>query len=157
MGDGNDGGVVVNDMEQFVLTGRTPHKGPEALSEGQRPVRGGVPPTFGELGTKDPAARIVVFFPVQRQRDLFGADALEIPYRDLFNWRRGIAPFGVRKAVRHEIRRRNLRHVDAAHLLGVSRAHLENLLQGRFGASPPVASRIRDFLIDGAKTVGIAA
>jgi hypothetical protein len=38
----------------------------------------------------DPAARIVVFFPEQRQRDLFGEHAFTLPYRKIFDWRGGI-------------------------------------------------------------------
>jgi hypothetical protein len=107
--------------------------------------------------TSGPAGRIVVIFPDQRQRDLFGADALKVPDKEIFGWRGGLAPSGVQKALRHEMRRRGLRHIDAAHRVGVSRPHLENIMQGRFGASEVVASRIRSFLIEGAKTVGIAA
>ena len=93
----------------------------------------------------------------QHQRDLFGADRLNVPYREIFGWSGGIAPSGVRKALRHEMRRLGLRHIDVADRAGVSRSHLENIMDGRRGASSLVASRLRDFLVDGAKTVGMAA
>jgi hypothetical protein len=55
------------------------------------------------------------------------------------------------------MRRRNQRHRDVAVRIGVSRPQFENILQGRFGASSKVAGRIREFLIEGASTVGTAA
>ena len=99
---------------------------------------------------------IVVFFPAQSQRDLFGADNLAVRVSAIFGWREGTAPFEVQKALRHEMRRRNLRHADIADRVGISRSQFENILQGRFGASQGVASRIREFLIEGAKTIGTA-
>jgi hypothetical protein len=104
-----------------------------------------------------PAGPIVVFFNEQHQRDLFGADALNVPYREIFGWSGGTAPSDVRKALLHEMRRLGLRHIDVADRAGVSRSHLENIMDGRRGASSLVASRLRDFLVDGAKTVGMAA
>jgi hypothetical protein len=100
---------------------------------------------------------MVLFFPELHQRDLFGADALMVPRSAVLGWRGGIAPSGVQKALRHEMLRRRLRHADVAAEVGVSRPQFENILQGRFGASPNAASRIRNFLIGGAKTVGIVA
>ena len=100
---------------------------------------------------------ILVFFPDLAQRDLFGADALAVPSSDVLGWHAGIAPPGVRKALRHEMGRRGLRHADVAAQVGISRPQFENILQGRFGASVNVASSIRGFLIDGAKTVGVGA
>lgn len=40
--------------------------------------------------------------------------------------------------------------------VGISRSQFENILQGRFGASPSTASKIWEFLFEGAKTVGMA-
>jgi hypothetical protein len=110
---------------------------------------------FASLG---PAVGFVcVFFPEQRQRDFFGGDSLAVPAETVLGWSGGIAPPEVCKALRHEIRRRNQRHGDVAARVGVSRPQFENILQGRFGASPKVADRIREFLIEGASTVGTAA
>jgi hypothetical protein len=50
----------------------------------------------------------------------------------------------------------SLGQVDVADRLGVSRSQFVKILRGRFGASSAVAQRIRDFLIEGAKTVGIS-
>jgi hypothetical protein len=104
-----------------------------------------------------PGGCIVVFFPELQQRDLFGSNSLAVPVSDILGWRGGTAPSGVQMAVRHEARRRGLRHTDVAHRIGISRPQFENILLGRFGASQGVASRIREFLIEGAKTVGGAA
>jgi hypothetical protein len=76
-----------------------------------------------------PAGPIVVFFNEQRQRDLFGADALNVPYKEIFGWRGGTAPLGARKALRHEMRRLGLRHIDVAHRVGISRSHLGGLVR----------------------------
>jgi hypothetical protein len=114
-------------------------------------------PSVDGSGSKALAERIVIVFPEERQRDLFGADRLNVPYQEILGWRGGIALPGVQKALRREMRRRGLRHLDLADRVGVSRSHLENIMDGRRGASSLVASRLRDFLVDGAKTVGMAA
>jgi hypothetical protein len=107
--------------------------------------------------TGPPVGVVVVIFPAQRQRDFFGAHSLSVSAAAILGWDRGIAPQEVRRALRHEIRRRNQRHRDVAARVGVSRPQFENILQGRFGASSKVAGRIREFLIEGASTVGTAA
>jgi len=110
----------------------------------------------GPVGSP-PRGCIVVFFPELQQPDFFGSNALAVPISHVLGWRAGIAPLGTQKALRHEMRRRGLRHADVAKQVGISRPQFENILQGRFGASPDVAARIRKFLIEGAKTVGTSA
>jgi Helix-turn-helix domain len=110
-------------------------------------------PQYGDKSVVSSVA-VFVFFPDLPQRDFFGGDRLAIPASDVLEWRGGIAPPGVRTALHHEKRRRGLRQSDVARLVGLSRPQLSNLQQGRFGASPEAAARIREFLIDGAKTVG---
>jgi hypothetical protein len=110
-------------------------------------------PQYGDKSVASSVA-VFVFFPDLRQRDFFGGDRLAVPASDVLEWRGGIAPPGVRTALHHEKRRRGLRQSDVARLVGLSRPQLSNLQHGRFGASPEAAARIRDFLIDGAKTVG---
>ena len=61
---------------------------------------------------------------------------------------------GIRIALRHEMRRRGLRPADLAQRFGISRSQFGNILQGRYGSSRPIAAEIRNFLIEGAKTVG---
>ena len=100
---------------------------------------------------------IVVFFPEPQQLDLFGPISLEMPVSDIFGWRGGLAPVGVQTALRHEISRRGLRHRDMARRCQISPRQFGNVLRGRLRASQAVASRIRDFLIEGARTVGMAA
>ena len=97
---------------------------------------------------------VVVFFPDLPQRDFFGSHSMSISAAAVFEWRGGIAPVPVRKALRHEIKRRGHRHAEVAARAGISRPHFENILQGTFGASPEVADRIRNFLVEGAATVG---
>jgi hypothetical protein len=100
---------------------------------------------------------VCIFFPEQRQRDFFDGHSLAVPAAAVLGWSSGIAPPEVCKALRHEMRRRGQHHKDVAARVGVSRPQFENILQGRFGASPEVAGRIREFLIEGASTVGTAA
>jgi hypothetical protein len=100
---------------------------------------------------------IVVFFPESQQRDFFDTTSLAVPASDILGWRSGLAPVGVQKALRHEMHRRGLRHADVAGRIGISRPQFENILQGRFGASRTIASQIRSFLIEGAKTVGTSS
>jgi hypothetical protein len=107
----------------------------------------------GVVGSSS-VASVVVLFPDLPQRDLFGAHRIEIPASDLLDWRGGLAPVGVRHALRHEAKRLGLRQEDLAKSLGLSRPQLVNVLHGRFGASPDAAQRIRNFLVEGAKTVG---
>jgi hypothetical protein len=99
---------------------------------------------------------VLVFFPdLPHQGDLFGSDgSLAVPASDVFGWQGGIAPAGIKRGLRHEARRRGLRQVDIASIVGLSRPQLANLQRGRFGASASAAQRIRDFLITGAKTIG---
>lgn len=116
------------------------------------PLPKGAPP-----GDIDIVGYIVVFFPESQQRDFFGATAPAVPVSDLFKWSSGRAPVGVQKALRHEMRRRGLGYVDMARRALISRPQFGNILRGRFGASRAVASRLRDFLIEGAKTVGTSS
>jgi len=93
----------------------------------------------------------MVIFPA-----LFGSNELPILASELLGWPGGVAPAGIPQALRHELQRRPLGQVDVAERLGVSCSQFANILQGRFGTSLAVAGRIRDFLIEGAKTVGIS-
>jgi hypothetical protein len=124
------------------------------------PQYGANPPLLAANPSFDvhtPVGSIVVFFPESRQRDLFGLNSLAVPVSAILGWRGGIAPIGVQKALRYEMHRRDLRHGDLARRFGISRPHFENILQGRYGTSPKIAAHIREFLIEGAKTVGASA
>jgi hypothetical protein len=157
--------VVLPIHDSYVVLDGTKTKGElmEAMASalhrfaGKNPVGAGPCtksiPQYGDKSVLS-APVVFVFFPELPQRDLFGGDRLAVPASEVLEWRGGIAPRGVRTALRHEKRRRGLRQLDVAHLVGLSRPQLANLLQGRFGASPEAAARIREFLIDGAKTVG---
>jgi hypothetical protein len=101
-----------------------------------------------------PVGSIMVFFPELQQHDLFGPNSLAVPISDVLGWRGGVAPVGIRIALRHEMRRRGLRPADLAQRFGISRSQFGNILQGRYGSSRPIAAEIRNFLIEGAKTVG---
>jgi hypothetical protein len=109
------------------------------------------PLSFVTSACGPPAGSVVVFFPA-----LFGSPELSVLASEVLNWRGGLAPAGIPRAVRHELQRRSLRHADLADRVGVSGSQFSNILRGRFGASSAVAQGIRDFLIEGAKTVGIS-
>ena len=53
----------------------------------------------------------------------------------------------IRAAIRHEIEARGLSQAHLAREVGLSRPQLTNLLVGRFGISPKVASRLKTFLL----------
>jgi hypothetical protein len=114
---------------------------------GTQPLPSGAP-------SRLPLGLVCLFFPDLAQRDLFGAHRLGVPAAAVLGWSGGIAPPEVRTALRREARRRGHRRADVAARIGISRPQLENIIAGRFGASSEVASRIRDFLIEGAATVG---
>lgn len=89
------------------------------------------------------------------QLDFFGRPSISIPFNEVHGFRSGVAPAGVRKAARHELRRRNIRQDDLANRIGISRSQLTNILDGRFGAGPKAARGIRGFILEGAETVGL--
>jgi hypothetical protein len=101
-----------------------------------------------------PAAAI--FFADLAELDFFGGHRAEILAADLFGFRGGPVPESIRFALRHEMKRLSLRQADLAHRLGLRRSHFSNLIGGRAGASHAVAERIREFLVENAKTVGAA-
>lgn len=101
---------------------------------------------------------LVVLPPVAGfQLDLFGGVSCTVPFNDVAGWSGGLAPVGIRNAIRHELKRRGLRHSDLAETIGVSRSQLGNVLQGRFGAGQQVARGLRDFILEGADTIGLVA
>src|SRR5262249_34891167 len=100
------------------------------------------------LGVGWMVVHVVVFFPDLAQIDFFGSHSMSISAAVVFDWPGGIAPVPVRKALRHEMKRRGHRHAEVAARAGISRSQFENILQGRFGASPEVADRIRNFLVE---------
>jgi hypothetical protein len=94
---------------------------------------------------------------VPSQLELFGRSVVSVPFRDIRDWTDGIAPSGMRKAVRHELKRRNLQPKLLAKKIGISRPQLVNILQGRFGAGPHAAKALREFVLEGAETVGLVS
>jgi hypothetical protein len=78
---------------------------------------------------------VVVFFPNLAQGDFFGSHAMSVSATAILGWHGGVAPPEVRRALRHEIRRRGHRHLDVANRIGISRPQFANILQGRFGTS----------------------
>jgi hypothetical protein len=102
----------------------------------------------GEVSLAAPV--VLVVLPVDdRQGDFFGVPLSGVPAQDVFSWERGVVPESVQKALQREIRRRGLRQDEAAAAVGVSRPQLANGVS----ASPPVAARIRKFLLSEAVTV----
>jgi antitoxin component HigA of HigAB toxin-antitoxin module len=76
-----------------------------------------------------------------------GLAPFEVAASVLEGWGGGVAPDPVRVALRHEIEARGLTQERLAREVGLSRPQLTNLLVGRFGTSPEVASRLRAFLL----------
>jgi Tripartite tricarboxylate transporter family receptor len=121
-----------------------------------------LPPSVSVLSSCRPSVgnicgRIVVFFPELEPRNSPEPGSSRISASDIFDWRQGTAPVGVQHALRHEMRRRDLRYIDLAKRFGVSPSQFENILDGSCETNPNVASQIRRFLIEGAKTVGLSS
>jgi hypothetical protein len=76
-----------------------------------------------------------------------GLAPFEVAASVLEGWGGGIAPEPVRVTLRHEIGARGLTQERLAREIGLSRPQLTNLLVGRFGTSPEVASRLKTFLL----------
>jgi hypothetical protein len=89
------------------------------------------------------------------QMDIFRFRAVSVPFNDIQSWHGGVAPDGVRIAARHELKRRQLLPKVLADRIGVSRPQLVNILQGRFGAGSDAAKELREFIFEGAETVGL--
>jgi hypothetical protein len=142
-----------------VISSRTYPKSLPQYGDGGGEGGAGVPAPLPleDVPSRDVVGCIVVFFPESQQRDFFDTTSLAVPASDILGWRGGLAPVGIQKALRHEMHRRGLRHADVAGRIGISRPQFENILQGRFGASRTIASQIRSFLIEGAKTVGTSS
>jgi hypothetical protein len=98
-----------------------------------------------------PAGCIAMVLPA-----LAGSGEVSIPVSGVLSWNGGVAPAGVQRGLRHEMQRRSLCHADVSDRLGVSCSQFDDIMHGRSAASPDVAARIRDILVEGAKTVGIS-
>jgi len=133
---------------------------PESLPQyGDRGGRHGgdlVPRLVDGVHSEAVVGCIVVFFPELHKRDLFGSTSLAVSFSNILRWRGGLAPAGVQKALRHEMKRRGLRHADMARRCQISQRQFGDILRGRLRAGRGTATQIRVFLIDGAKTVGMA-
>jgi hypothetical protein len=86
--------------------------------------------------------------PFPRQGDLFPSP-VSVPVSDLA-WSDGRVPPSVRRAVRHELRRQEIRQDDLARRIGISRSQLTNALSGRFGLGPAPAGRLKAFVVEAA-------
>ncbi len=63
-------------------------------------------------------------------------------------WAEGRVPLSVCRAVRHELRRQEIRQDDLARRIGISRSQLTNALNGRFGLGPAAAGRLKAFVVE---------
>ena len=84
--------------------------------------------------------------PFPRQGDLFPSP-VSVPVSDLA-WTQGRVPLSVCRAVRHELRRQEIRQDDLARRIGISRSQLTNALNGRFGLGPAAAGRLKAFVVE---------
>ncbi len=95
---------------------------------------------------------LVLVLPAPAQLDLFGwSSSFSVPVREIEGWHRGVAPPYVRRAINHEIRRREMLRIDLARRLGVSKQQLTNVLNGRFGAGLALAGSLARFIEEGAQ------
>ncbi len=78
--------------------------------------------------------------------DLFGGRSVPECFG---SWSSGIAPAGVRRFLRDEMRDRRFRGVDLAREIKISRPQLVNVLRGRFGTTPRVAEALKSWALEG--------
>lgn len=99
----------------------------------------------------DPKGLRLLFLPAKRQLDLFEPEnPLPLSAGDFLAWHEGQLPASLKIGLRHVLDRQGLRQADVAKRVGISRPQFVNALQGRFGVSPPVAERIKDFIFEAA-------
>jgi hypothetical protein len=88
---------------------------------------------------------VVVVVPVGLP-DLFGGRPVP---EALLSWSGGAAPAEARRFLRDEIRDRHLCGADLARTVKISRPHLANVLNGRFGTTPRVAEALKSWALAG--------
>jgi len=60
----------------------------------------------------------------------------------------GFLPPGIREGIIHEMKRQNLRQIDVADAVGLSRPQLTNALRGRFGVGTKAAAALKAFVLE---------
>jgi hypothetical protein len=139
--------IMAEALERFVFVGNS-----FSTSKGY-----GVSVPHMEGGDPFPCPLPLLILPPDNpsQMDIFRFRAVSVPFNDIQSWHGGVAPDGVRIAARHELKRRQLLPKVLADRIGVSRPQLVNILQGRFGAGSDAAKELREFIFEGAETVGL--
>jgi len=85
--------------------------------------------------------------PLPAQGELFPSSA-SVPFHEVSSWGGGFLPPGIREGIIHEMKRRNLRQIDVASRIGLSRPQLTNALRGRFGVGTKAAAALKAFVLE---------
>lgn len=101
----------------------------------------------GEGLTYGEEVAVVFTLPHPLPGDLF-LSLVSVPVHEVSSWSRGFLPPGLRAGLVHEMRRQNLRQIDVASRVGLSRPQLTNALRGRFGVGPRAAQAIKAFVLE---------
>ncbi|MDY8111131.1 helix-turn-helix domain-containing protein [Fulvimarina sp. 2208YS6-2-32] len=120
-------------------------------------------PSSASLALLDPSSfpasensrtlRMRFILPEDQQNTLFPENSSEVSGETASDWNGGHIPSDLARSVYREQRRRGLKQAEVAALVGVSRPHLANILNGKFGASAETARSIRRFVLAEAITV----
>jgi len=85
--------------------------------------------------------------PVPAQGELFPS-SVSVPFHEVSSWGGGFLPPGIREGIIHEMKRQNLRQIDVAARIGLSRPQLTNALRGRFGVGTKAAVALKAFVLE---------
>jgi len=85
--------------------------------------------------------------PVPAPGELFPS-SVSVPAHEVSSWRGGFLPPHIRVGIIHEMKRRNLRQIDVASRIGLSRPQLTNALRGRFGVGTKAAAALKAFVLE---------
>jgi len=93
------------------------------------------------------AGRVGFVLPLPSQGELFPS-SVSVPFHEVSSWGGGFLPPGIREGIIHEMKRQNLRQIDVADAVGLSRPQLTNALRGRFGVGTKAAAALKAFVLE---------
>jgi len=93
------------------------------------------------------AGAVGFVLPLPSQGEFF-ASPVSVPFHEVSSWRCGVLPPHIREGIFYEMKRRNLRQIDVASRIGLSRPQLTNALRGRFGVGTKAAAALKAFVLE---------
>jgi len=101
---------------------------------------------YGEM-VPHVAGGVGFVLPLPAQAELFPR-SVSVPLREVSSWGGGFLPPHIREGIFYEMKRRNLRQIDVAERIGLSRPQLTNALRGRFGVGTKAAAALKGFVLE---------